>query len=299
MSSTSGCSFCLLPETLLHVVSGCNTYLSESRYTWRHDSILNFLGLSFQSVRDSVIYADLPGFINPPAITRNNLRPDLLLVLPNKCLYHIKMATRRADVLTIAVICFFSFSLKRRYFISSDSIGLSIIGEELDCYKESFIMTSLWTNNRSKQNLFCVRSIGCILLLLCGDIHPCPGPLNLSDFAKQRGTKILHGNVRNLQSNSVLISSLLGIYPGIDILGLTETHITGDPDDQSVQVLFRIPGFTFLSRNRPTGKGGGVGMYLSSKMRFDRRKDLEYDDIECIWVEIICRFAKNFLVCCM
>ena len=95
------------------------------------------------------------------------------------------------------------------------------------------------------------------------------------------------------------MSSLLGIYPGIGILGLMETHITGDPDGQSVQVLLRIPGFTFLSRNRPTGKGGGVGMYLSSKMCFDRRKDLEYDNIECIWVEIICRFAKNFLVCCM
>ena len=87
MSSTSDCSFCLLPETLLYVVSGCNKYLSEGRYTSRHDSILNFLVLSFQSVRDSVTYADLPGFINPSAITGDNLRPNLLLLLPNKCLY--------------------------------------------------------------------------------------------------------------------------------------------------------------------------------------------------------------------
>ena len=40
MSSTSDCSFCLLPETLPHVVSVCNTYLVQGRYTWRHDSIL-------------------------------------------------------------------------------------------------------------------------------------------------------------------------------------------------------------------------------------------------------------------
>ena len=33
MSSTSDCSFCFLPETFLHVVSGCNTYLNEGRYT--------------------------------------------------------------------------------------------------------------------------------------------------------------------------------------------------------------------------------------------------------------------------
>ena len=40
-------------------------------------------------------------------------------------------------------------------------------------------------------------------------------------------------------------------------------------------------------------------MYLSNKMCFDRRNDLEYADIECIWIEVTCRFAKNFLVCCM
>ena len=91
MSPTSDCSFCLMPETLLHVVSGCNTYLIEGRYTWRHDSILNFLALSFQPVRDSIIYADLPGFINPSAIIGDNLHPDLHLVLPNKCLYILEL----------------------------------------------------------------------------------------------------------------------------------------------------------------------------------------------------------------
>ena len=40
-------------------------------------------------------------------------------------------------------------------------------------------------------------------------------------------------------------------------------------------------------------------MYLSSKMCFDRRIYLEYNDIERIWVEVICRFARNFLLCCM
>eukprot|EP00112_Aurelia_sp_Birch-Aquarium-sp1_P007092 Seg1774.4 transcript_id=Seg1774.4/GoldUCD/mRNA.D3Y31 product="hypothetical protein" protein_id=Seg1774.4/GoldUCD/D3Y31 len=183
------------------------------------------------------------------------------------------MALRKADLLLIAAIFFLSFSIKRWYFISSDAIGLSVIGEEVDLNEESFIMTSLWANNR--------------------------GPLNLNDFAKLRGTKILHGNVRNLQSNFVHISSLLGIYPDIDILGLTETHITGDPENESAQALLQIPGFTFLNRNRPTGKGGGVGTYLSNKMCFDRRNDLEYADIECIWIEVTCRFAKNFLVCCM
>ena len=211
----------------------------------------------------------------------------------------VVMALRRADVPLIAAIFFLSFSIKRWYFVSSDAIGLSVIGEEVDFNEESFIMTSLWANNRGKHKSFCVRSVGCILLLLCGDIHPCPGPLKLNDFAKLRGTKILHGNVRNLQSNFVHVSCLLSIYPDIDIFGLTETRITGDPEDESAKALLQILGFTFLNRDRPTGKGGGVGMYLSNKMCFDRRNDLEYADIECIWIEVTCRFAKNFLVCCM
>ena len=91
MSPTSDCSFCLLPETLLHAVSGCNAYIVQGRYTWRQDSTLNFLELSFQSVRDFIIYADLPDFINPSAITGDNLRPDLLPVLPSKCHYLLEL----------------------------------------------------------------------------------------------------------------------------------------------------------------------------------------------------------------
>ena len=58
--------------------------------SWRYDTILNILAMTFQSVRYSIIYVDLPGFISPSAITGNNLPPDLL-VLPNKCLYILEL----------------------------------------------------------------------------------------------------------------------------------------------------------------------------------------------------------------
>ena len=48
LSNTSDCSFCLQPESFLHVVAGCKTYLNEGRFTWRHDSALNFLASSLQ-----------------------------------------------------------------------------------------------------------------------------------------------------------------------------------------------------------------------------------------------------------
>ena len=37
------------------------------------------------------MYADLPGFISPPVITGDNLRPDLLLTLKYTCLYILEL----------------------------------------------------------------------------------------------------------------------------------------------------------------------------------------------------------------
>ena len=43
--SCPDCSFCLCPETLMHVVAGCQSYLE--RFTWQHDSVLKDIGNKF------------------------------------------------------------------------------------------------------------------------------------------------------------------------------------------------------------------------------------------------------------
>ena len=91
LSSTSNCSFCSLPETLLHVIAGCKTYLNEGRFTWRHDSVLNFLASTFTAIQNSRLFVDLPGFLNPSVLSGDNLRPDLLLAIENKCLYILEL----------------------------------------------------------------------------------------------------------------------------------------------------------------------------------------------------------------
>ena len=91
LSQTSDCSFCFLPETLLHVVAGCKTYLEQGRYTWRHNSILNFLATSLKAVNESTIYADIPGYLSPSIIIGENLRPDLLLKTNNNYLYILEL----------------------------------------------------------------------------------------------------------------------------------------------------------------------------------------------------------------
>ena len=68
-AQSSECSFCHLPETLLHVVAGCKSYLEEGRYTWRHNSALQILANYFRASPGASLYVDLPCFHSPSIIT--------------------------------------------------------------------------------------------------------------------------------------------------------------------------------------------------------------------------------------
>ena len=87
--SSSDCSFCLHPETLLHVVAGCQHYLEQ--FTWRHDSVLYFLAKTFQTVNGCKLLVELPGFQSPSTITGEEYRPDLVLTTSDKHLYILEL----------------------------------------------------------------------------------------------------------------------------------------------------------------------------------------------------------------
>ena len=91
LSQSPDCSFCLNPESLLHVVAGCQQYLD--RFTCRNNSILNFIAKSLQPVITvhSSLYADVNDFLNPSIITGDNYRPHLLFLIQSKCLYVLKL----------------------------------------------------------------------------------------------------------------------------------------------------------------------------------------------------------------
>ncbi len=89
LSSSTECSFCLNPESLLHVVAGCNSYLN--RFTWRHDSVLNFIANIVQPMNFNNLYVDLPGFLNPSIVTGDKYRPDLMLTRKDNCLYILEL----------------------------------------------------------------------------------------------------------------------------------------------------------------------------------------------------------------
>ena len=91
LSTTSACSFCFQSEALQHVVSSCNSYLQEGRYTWRHNSVLLHIARTLSSAADSSLFADSPNFPSPSLIPVDSLCPDLVLVLNNASVYVLEL----------------------------------------------------------------------------------------------------------------------------------------------------------------------------------------------------------------
>ena len=80
----------------------------------------------------------------------------------------------------------------------------------------------------------------------------------------------------------------------MDILTLSETHL--EEKNELVEASCSMPGYSFVSRPRKSGKGGGVAAYIKDGMIWNRRQDLETDSIEAIWIEIRPKHSKAFLV---
>ena len=91
LSAAPDCSFCLQPESLLHIVAGCKTYLEQGRYTWRHNSALSFIAQTLQSINSAKLYVDLPGYLSPCTITGDSLRPDIILSTADNVLYILEL----------------------------------------------------------------------------------------------------------------------------------------------------------------------------------------------------------------
>ena len=74
-------------QTLMHVVAGCQSI----HFTWRHDSVLNFLAQTLQSIYTCKLYADLSGFKSPSIIAGDIYRPDLVVITPDESLYVVEL----------------------------------------------------------------------------------------------------------------------------------------------------------------------------------------------------------------
>ena len=101
---------------------------------------------------------------------------------------------------------------------------------------------------------------------------------------------ILHQNVRGLFGKIDYVRDILENF-NVDILALSETHINDEHP-----TCFDIPGYTFVYKNLSTGAGGGVAAYISTNIKWVRRNDIESDNAEVLWIEILPFKAKSFLI---
>jgi exonuclease III len=113
-------------------------------------------------------------------------------------------------------------------------------------------------------------------------------------FLSSKGLKIAHQNIRGLVSNFHMLQEFVVSHPKIDIITLSETHLTKANWDTRCE----LDGYTFIHSYRDQGKGGGVAMFLKSNITFIRRTDLEKSLTESLLIEITVKNSKSFLVGC-
>ena len=79
----------------------------------------------------------------------------------------------------------------------------------------------------------------------------------------------------------------------ISIMGISETKFTENHKTES----FIIDGYQLpYRRDRLNNGGGGLLVYVKQNVNCIRRPDLEVDELECIWLEIMPIKAKSFLI---
>ena len=88
--TTSRCHLCPQIGTLLHVLNNCSVALNQSRYDYRHNSVLQYIVQTIMDNKKSNIdvYADLPDFniaggTIPPNIAITSQKPDLVILNKN------------------------------------------------------------------------------------------------------------------------------------------------------------------------------------------------------------------------
>ena len=137
-----------------------------------------------------------------------------------------------------------------------------------------------------------------LLMMLHGDIHPNPGPDSVSsenpngissitpqDILSNH-LSIFHYNVQSLLPKLDLIRAESESY---DIAVFSETWLKPNTTDAEIALQNFLPPFRTDRRDRP---GGGVAIYIRDTLLCKRRKDLEINGLEAVWVEVTIKSKK-------
>ena len=116
----------------------------------------------------------------------------------------------------------------------------------------------------------------------------------LPNLSRNKGIKMLHQNIRGLFDKIPDLQIIFYEF-NLHVLTLSETHINSNNynDEDS---LYDIPGYDFIKKKRIKGPDGRVGIFISNTLKWQRRYNLERDELESMWIEIFPHNAKSFLL---
>jgi hypothetical protein len=144
-----------------------------------------------------------------------------------------------------------------------------------------------------------IRSILCtwfyLLLLLAGDIHEHPGPESTSSsytdttFSISHHLSFVHLNVQSIRHKlDILYSELVDF----DILAFSETWLNNTISSDDLKLLsYNTP----ERKDRIDDSHGGVILYVRENLHYKRHYNLELNNLECIWIELIPENNKHVL----
>ena len=116
-------------------------------------------------------------------------------------------------------------------------------------------------------------------------------------FDDPSAINLLHINCRSLRKNFDNIRLLLSTikYP-LTAFAISETWLNNTQSD-----VYNIPGYNFVSQPRSAKIGGGVGIYVDSRLDFKTRSDISRlsSHIECLFIEIKQLHKVNILIGCI
>lgn len=115
---------------------------------------------------------------------------------------------------------------------------------------------------------------------------------NMSPLEDGKQTMVMcHLNVQSLLPKIEEVKTFLLSLKRPVILGISETWLNSSVQDGEIE----LSGFDLFRRDRGT-RGGRILVFVSSCCRSWRRRDLEMDGVEAIWMEVHSK-GKTMLVC--
>ena len=104
---------------------------------------------------------------------------------------------------------------------------------------------------------------------------------------------MIHFNARSMFQNFDQIHTYLStIKHRFSLIGISETWI-----NSSSPAPFSLEGYEFIHVDRPTGRGGGVGLFVREDITFKICEFTEQcDGVDSLCIEINCKSSKNIIV---